>query len=633
RHKPRVNTTKPEHDRPVLGKQESIDPDKFTASEYAKSHDKDDVTPEEILMHFPEGTVDKIAEVQARLKSIEQTIDLHKNDDGQYTDERRQLHDSILSKLLSIDKIKAATPPDGEKPTFIILGGRGGCLSADHEFLTKDGWKRIDQYQSGDEVLVFDLELNATRFEQPQSYINLPCNEFYHFKARGVDMMLSEEHTVLFNKKFNPKIWRTSSAADIVAEHDRLVEGWDGMIPCTFPAPENVEGVALSDDELRLMVAVCADGSFALDTTNHCRMALRKDRKKERLVDLLKKCGIEYTETVYDGRPTESRYGFYAPQNNKTLSAYWKATPSQLAIIADELLNWDGWVDRYGSWIYTSTNYEDINFVSYLFSSQGRRSSFYCDERENTGWRPIWRVSGAKNGGFAGIRYGQNKSQIKIVPSPDGRKYCFTVSTGFFITRRNDSVCITGNSGKSWFTGNVYDPNKFVVLDADHIKSMLPEYEGWNAHQVHEESGEIFDRAVEFARSYGLNIVLDKTMKTAKSAIADVRAFKEAGYRTEAHYMHLPRQEAAKRAVARFLGKTKRFVPPEVVLSNTTNEHSFDQVKHLVDSWSFRDNNVSPGQQPILISMKKGLEKLIKSINERIILLWRWQDGRIHKSQ
>jgi hypothetical protein len=81
-----------------------------------------------------------------------------------------------------------------------------------------------------------------------------------------------------------------------------------------------------------------------------------------------------------------------------------------------------------------------------------------------------------------------------------------------------------------------------------------------------------------------------------------VKAFKDLGYKVEAHYMHLPRQEAAKRAVSRFLGKTQRYVPVNVVLSNTTNEASFDQVRQLADKWSFRDNNVPQGSEPVLIS-------------------------------
>ncbi|MCW5600411.1 hypothetical protein, partial [Nitrosomonas sp.] len=55
-HKARPDTKKPEHESPVLGKQEPVHPDNFIATEYAKNHDKADVTPEEILSNFPDDT-------------------------------------------------------------------------------------------------------------------------------------------------------------------------------------------------------------------------------------------------------------------------------------------------------------------------------------------------------------------------------------------------------------------------------------------------------------------------------------------------------------------------------------------------------------------------------------------------
>lgn len=167
-----------------------------------------------------------------------------------------------------------------------------------------------------------------------------------------------------------------------------------------------------------------------------------------------------------------------------------------------------------------------------------------------------------------------------------------------------------GGSGKSQLEGLVFDPESVIKLDADEIKGMLPEYKGWNAAEVHEESGDIFDAITEYAAKLGLNIVHDATMKTAKKAVALVQHMKGQGYGTEAHYMFLPPQEAAKRAIGRFQTKkgdfSGRFVPPEVVLGNTGNEASFDQVKGLVDGWSFRDNNVPQGQPPRLLSEKKG---------------------------
>src|ERR1019366_6954727 len=45
---------------------------------------------------------------------------------GNYTPERKRLHHTIIQKILDEQTIKAATPPEGTRPTFIVLGGRGG---------------------------------------------------------------------------------------------------------------------------------------------------------------------------------------------------------------------------------------------------------------------------------------------------------------------------------------------------------------------------------------------------------------------------------------------------------------------------------------------------------------------------
>jgi predicted ABC-type ATPase len=197
---------------------------------------------------------------------------------------------------------------------------------------------------------------------------------------------------------------------------------------------------------------------------------------------------------------------------------------------------------------------------------------------------------------------------------PEGQKPTLTLLGG------------RGGSGKSWFKGKVYDEAHAIVIDPDEIKGMLPEYEGWNAHQVHSESSDITDEIIKMARDFGCNVVLDATMKTAKSTLKKLDEFKGAGYRVEAHYMHLPRQEAAKRAVQRFLGKTQRYVPVDVVLGNTENEKTFDQVREHADRWSFRDNNVQQGQEPILISQggKDHEEQpLKKSLGATILLVWK----------
>lgn len=168
-----------------------------------------------------------------------------------------------------------------------------------------------------------------------------------------------------------------------------------------------------------------------------------------------------------------------------------------------------------------------------------------------------------------------------------------------------------GGSGKSNFDGLVYDREKVIVIDADEVKKLIPEYKEWNAFQVHEESSYLMKRIVKEAMESRMNVVIDQTMSKEKQSQKYLDTFKEAGYRTEAHYMFLPPQESVKRGMTRFRddgknGKyTGRFVPRKVLGDMNENEKVFDNIKGQVDNWSFYSNyGVKKGSKPILISKK-----------------------------
>lgn len=155
-----------------------------------------------------------------------------------------------------------------------------------------------------------------------------------------------------------------------------------------------------------------------------------------------------------------------------------------------------------------------------------------------------------------------------------------------------------GGSGKSKFEGMVYNKKNYIVLDADAIKEMLPDYQGYNAFQVHEESSELLKQALGRAKQKRLNVVLDATMKTEKSVETQLKEFSGAGYDVEMHYMHLPREISSQRALGRFMGKSGRYVPLDVLLSMKNNEENFDKLKKYAKKWSFYDNNVESKETP-----------------------------------
>ena len=176
-----------------------------------------------------------------------------------------------------------------------------------------------------------------------------------------------------------------------------------------------------------------------------------------------------------------------------------------------------------------------------------------------------------------------------------------------------------GGSGKSSLKGLAYDPEKTVVIDADKIKTMLPEYSdlfqqkskyaGLNAWEVHEESSDIVKEALEIAKERGINVVLDGTMSSTNSALKKIAPFKEAGYRIEGAYMYLPREESTLRGMGRGMNldysnvESGRFVPVDVLLDMKNNEKTFGEVSGYFDSWGiWTTEGVRQGDVPNLIS-------------------------------
>lgn len=159
-------------------------------------------------------------------------------------------------------------------------------------------------------------------------------------------------------------------------------------------------------------------------------------------------------------------------------------------------------------------------------------------------------------------------------------------------------------AGKSWFTKSQDSPlhgGKFLYINNDDFKEALPEYEGWNAGQLHEEASDIASRAHEIAKKLGVNVIFDATLRSMSSAPL-INSYRDAGYSTKGYFMHTAPQVSAVRALKRFV-HTGRYVPPAYVLSSTGNEKAFDTLAKEMDDWAVYDNNTGGG--PVRIAGKR----------------------------
>ena len=350
-----------------------------------------------------------------------------------------------------------------------VWTGSLGCVDAETEFLSPFGWIRIADW-SGHEILEW-REDGTTAFVRP-SYVEEPCEEFIHFRHKyGLDMMLSPEHRVPhWDKRCrNLKVLR---ADEVEALQFERACGFGGKIPCAF-APPKVSGISLSDPEIRLVAAICADG-YLPPGNRGTVVNLKRDRKKNRLRGLLIACGLTWTEGP--SSPDYTRFYFHFEHATKSLSFAWGANPSQLAVIADEILRWDG----DGENIFRTCNRGNADAAQYALTSTGFRTRIITARHAGRSTEYVVRRS---NKAWVGMIGSPKMAPTRVSPT-DGRKYCFTTPSSYWVARRNGCVFVTGNSGKT--TGAI------AVL-------LYKLYEVMNLREPHRELGVDPNSEISFA--------------------------------------------------------------------------------------------------------------------------------------
>ncbi|NOQ21599.1 MAG: DEAD/DEAH box helicase [Candidatus Aegiribacteria sp.] len=320
-----------------------------------------------------------------------------------------------------------------------LLQGDVGCVDADTEFLSPSGWIPISKW-GGEEVLQYNPATRGASFVIPLRYIREPCSEFICIRTKyGVSQMLSPEHRCLVYKysKVTKQYDRAVvlPAEQMEQEHNDSKLGFRGRFETSFTL-EGRSRVPLTSSELRVMVAVCADGHIASKST--VVLSFKRPYKIDRAKWLLDAAGIHYGVTTSSGY---TRIRFRPPVLRKGLEQYWCASPGQLHIISDEVVHWDG--DQHSKF-YTCKKAE-ADFIQYAFSACGYRARLMTQLRNGGKFDyVVGRYEKTKTGIMS-----NPKGAITREPSRDGFKYCFTVPDSFLVLRRNGCVFITGNCGKT----------------------------------------------------------------------------------------------------------------------------------------------------------------------------------------
>ena len=155
-------------------------------------------------------------------------------------------------------------------------------------------------------------------------------------------------------------------------------------------------------------------------------------------------------------------------------------------------------------------------------------------------------------------------------------------------------------SGKSTFLKK-YRPylleEEILKVDADEIRSQLPEYKGFNATQTHLETKDIVNLLLS-DRNIGIpcrfDLIYDGTMNNTKSYLPLIALLKSLGYRIYVVYIdNVPKDVIVNRALERYK-RSGRFVPLEVIDDFfTRGKSALNEIKKEVDGYMIVDGKDS----------------------------------------
>lgn len=334
--------------------------------------------------------------------------------------------------------------------TLTLVTGRPGCVSCDTEFFNGEQWKRIDEYTPGDKVLQYNSDGSATLVE-PLQYHKYPCNRFWNIRSSNgaINQLVSDEHNLVC---YSPDgVLCKKSVYEVLQPEGYLRRDFHDRFITTFRYNES--GIDLTDVQIKIMCAVICNGVLQQSDGTVAVMLRESSFNLHYLLDLLNEAGIIWTTYDPEKRaPYPPRFAlvcFKTPIQTKlnAFDSYWyQCSQHQLEVVADELLKWGWRAPLQEGRVFDVPKKTSADFLQFVYSSCGFRTSI--DKSPNGSYR----VRAYRSSGLVGFQTDSKRAKkIQRVLSVDGFKYCFSVPSGMLVLRYNDTINITGNSGKTSF--------------------------------------------------------------------------------------------------------------------------------------------------------------------------------------
>lgn len=372
---------------------------------------------------------------------------------------------------------------------FIGQSVNRACYSEDTEVLTENGWKLHKDVLEGERIAIYDKDSQECRLEIPFGLSVYPVNEdLVKFETNAQDILVTKEHTMLKQSdRGNPNSkWIVCKAHECVDKPTSLkcgIEHWEG------------DDIYFNPDYLRFIGWAISEGGLSTvhrERKSYVMTLCQSNSKPENVNEIrrvLDSIGAEYGEYQYE-KDNTTRWNIYGKELIDPLfddiGAYCteKKIPRKLLNLPSNLLSnlFDAMMAGDGSWDtrenrscgYYSTTSEQLadDFQELAFKlGYGTKKTIHYPAKGN-------RVTCHR------VLIRKRISREVVKPKYEkytGNVYCFTTSTGFYVTRRNGCVAVQGNTA---YIGRNITKSKMLYPLVNYYedvlnRQILPHLEGY----------------------------------------------------------------------------------------------------------------------------------------------------------
>lgn len=394
------------------------------------------------------------------------------------------IYTRVLQKLIFLDSLQGRAPflTFGQIATLpelenVILTWTyfEGCLVPETEVLTTNGWKRIDQITLDDKVMASDIN-GVGNFVNPKEIHIYDYNDnISKFEGKNVSQFVTKQHRMLLQdrkgKRFVKRVQDIETPSNVLTY---------GMVNALSNTKNNERKLTTYE---RFLIVLQADGSIYKEYTNEdgkvinknrngkngfisTTFSFKKERKINRLVEILKELNFEYTLVNYENNKEQTLITVKVPNDLIISKSFndWITLEELTYDFSREFINelkyWDGWDYENPTFGYDTANQENAKLVEIIGFIGGYKTSFNIQKSNEINEKDCYRLTfnSKKN-------YSARNKIIRTEEYYNGKVYCLSVEGEFFTIRHNGKVSITGNCKHSrTYTHNlrnVYDnPSK-----------------------------------------------------------------------------------------------------------------------------------------------------------------------------